>query len=212
MDGTTPPGPPDGLGSSRSGTSAGPVRDDLVFPGASDDAWRSGEPADDRSRWVVVAAVVAAVVVVVVAAIAVIGVRVLRGATSSSPTASGATSSVGALDVGACYRLPTDDASSDSVGDVAVVPCTEPHDGQVYAHAPLTFDDYPSDAALTAAAESGCGADDSSLDPSVASSDTMSPSWYAPLEADWADSPHTATCVIESNDPNGLTRSWTTTP
>jgi len=209
MDGTTPPGPPAGLGSSRSGTSAGPGRDDLVFPAASDDAWRSGEQADDRSRWVVVAAVVAAVVVV--AAIAVLGVRVLRGATGSSPTASGATSTIGALDVGACYRLPSDDASSDSVSDVEVLPCTEPHDGQVYAHVPLTFDDYPSDAALTAAAESGCG-DDSSLDSSVASSDTMSPSWYAPLEADWADSPHAATCVIESNDPNGLTRSWTTTP
>ena len=199
MDGTTPPGPPAGLGSSRSGTSAGPGRDDLVFPAASDDAWRSGEQADDRSRWVVVAA------------IAVLGVRVLRGATGSSPTASGATSTIGALDVGACYRLPSDDASSDSVSDVEVLPCTEPHDGQVYAHVPLTFDDYPSDAALTAAAESGCG-DDSSLDSSVASSDTMSPSWYAPLEADWADSPHAATCVIESNDPNGLTRSWTTTP
>jgi len=210
MDGTTPPGPPEGRGSSRSGTSAAPGRDDLVFPAASDDAWRSGEPADDRSRWVVVAAVIAAVVVVT--AIAVLGVRVLRGATGASPTASGATSSIGALDVGSCYRLPTDDTGSDSVGDVAVVPCTDPHDGQVYAHVPLTFDDYPSDAALTAAAESGCGADDSSLDASVASSDTMSPSWYAPLEADWADSPHAATCVIESNDPNGLTRSWTTTP
>ena len=169
MDGTTPPGPPEGLGSRGPGGSGASGRDDLLFPAAADGRWRSDDRPDSRSRWVLVAAV-------------------------------------------ACYRLPTDERGSDGGGTVDVTSCTEPHDGQVYARVPLAFDDYPSDAALTTAAESACGDADSTLDPSVASSDVMSPSWYAPLEADWADSAHSATCVVESNDPNGLTRSWTTSP
>ena len=210
MDGTTPPGPPEGLGSRGPGGSGASGRDDLLFPAATDGAWRSGDRADSRSRWVLVGAVVATVVVLAV--ISVIAVRALRAATSPAPTATGAGSAIGSLDVGSCYRLPTDGRGSDGGGTVDVTSCAEPHDGQVYARVPLAFDDYPSDAALTTAAESACGDADSTLDPSVASSDVMSPSWYAPLEADWADSAHSATCVVESNDPNGLTRSWTTSP
>jgi len=148
--------------------------------------------------------------VVVLALVVAVGVGVLRKATDATTSSSGATSSVGSLAVGACYRL-TDDRASDSVGDVTVTSRTQPHGSQVYARVPLSFDDYPSDAAVTSAADSGCGANDSALDSSVASN-RPSRSWYAPLAADWPDGPHVATCVVESDDPNGLTRSETSAP
>jgi len=99
MDGTTPPGPPEGLGSRGPGGSGASGRDDLLFPAATDGAWRSGDRADSRSRWVLVGAVVATVVVLAV--ISVFAVRALRGATSAGPTATGSGSAIGSLDVGA---------------------------------------------------------------------------------------------------------------
>jgi len=210
MDRSTPSGPSEESFSAPVATCGPPPARALLLPAPVDGAGRAGDPAGSPARWVVVSAVVATVVVLVL--VVAVGVAVLRGATDATTSSSGATSSVGSLAVGACYRLTTDDRTSDSVGDVTVTSCSQPHDGEVYAKVPLSFDGYPSDAALTSAADWGCGARDSALDSSVASNDTMSTSWYAPLEADWPGSPHVATCVVESDQPNGLTRSWTSTP
>jgi hypothetical protein len=202
MDGTTPPGPP-GPGSP---VPAGPPTGDLLFPAGTDDAWQRGGPPDGRSRWVVVGAAVATVLVLGAAVL--LGLRALEG--DPGPVAPGTSASVGDLAEGSCYRLRPDDRAADSVGGVDVVACTVPHDGQVYAKVPLDFDSYPADIELTSTADAGCADRDAgALDPAVAADDTISTTWYAPLEADWAESPHVATCVIESDDVDGLTRSWT---
>ena len=135
----------------------------------------------------------------------------LSAATSPSEVAApGATATIGELAVGACYHLREADRTADSVGEVDVVSCTSPHDGQVYAKVPLDFADFPGDVQLSSAADSACGAQDAvALDQGVRAVDTISPAWYAPLEADWADSEHVAACVVESDDADGLTRSWT---
>jgi hypothetical protein len=181
-----------------------------MFPAATDGTWQQGTAASSGRRWVVVVAAVA--VLVVVAGAVALGLRVLSNATSSTPSvaATGTSASIDTLAIGACYRLASEDRTADSIGDVDVVDCATPHDGQVYAKVPLNFADYPGDAALSSAADTGCGAQDTvALDPAVRAVDTISPAWYGPLEADWADSPHVAACVIESDDANGLTRSWT---
>lgn len=212
MSGTTPSLPPEGA---ASGT---PPRDlfappdsDLMFPASTDGTWQQGAATASGRRWVVVAAAVA--VLVVVAGVVALGLRVLSSATNSpsAVASTGSSASVSDLAVGACYRLASEDRTADSIGDVEVVTCTTPHDGQVYAQIPLNYDDYPGDAELSTAADAGCGAQDAvALDQAIRAVDTISPAWYGPLEADWADTPHVAACVIESDDPDGLTRSWTT--
>jgi hypothetical protein len=181
-----------------------------MFPAPADGAWQPGTPAPggDRSRWVVVLAAVATLVVLATAVL--VGLRAL-GVGTAAPDATAATASVGDLTVGTCYRLRPEDRTADSVGGVDAVACTTPHDGQVYAKVPLDFAAYPADIELTSTADAGCADQDAAaLDPAVDAVDTISPTWYAPLEADWAESPHVATCVIESDDADGLTRSWTT--
>ncbi len=181
-----------------------------MFPAATDDSWQQGTTSGSGRRWVLVVAAVA--VLVVVAGSVAVGVRVLSSATSgqSDVASPGSSASVGSLAIGACYRLQGDDRTADSVGDVDIVACTTPHDGQVYAHVPLNYADYPGDAELSTAADAGCADQDGvALDRAVRAIDTISLAWYGPLEADWADTPHVAACVIESDDPNGLTRSWT---
>jgi hypothetical protein len=202
LDGTTPPGPP-GPGSPAPGA---PATGDLLFPAEADATWQRGGRPDGRSRWVVVGAAVATVVVLGGAVL--LGMRALQG--EPGVPAAGSTASVGDLAEGTCYRLRPADRTADSVGAVDVVACTAPHDGQVYAKVPLDFTTYPADIELTSTADAGCADRDAgALDPAVGSIDTISPTWYAPLEADWAESPHVATCVIESDDVDGLTRSWT---
>jgi len=156
-----------------------------------------------------VLAAVAALLVVVGAVV--LGVRVLSAATAPSAVAEpGRTATIGALAVGTCYHLRDADRTADSVGEVDVVACTSPHDGQVYAKVPLDFADFPGDAQLSSAADSACGEQDAvALDPGVRAVDTISTAWYAPLEADWPDSEHVATCVVESDDTDRISRSWT---
>jgi hypothetical protein len=203
MDGSTPPGPP----VSGSSVVIPPPTGDLLFPAPADAAWEPGSPDVRRSRRVVVGAALATVLVLV--AVVLLGLRALGLGAGDSGVGVTATS-VGDLTVGTCYRLRAEDRTADSVGAVDAVPCTTPHDGQVYARVPLDFDSYPADIELTSTADAGCADQDAAaLDPAVDSVDTISATWYAPLEADWAESPHVATCVIESDDPDGLTRSWT---
>jgi hypothetical protein len=204
MAGTTPQDPP------TSGSPALPAPGDLIFPAASDGAWQQGASAAPRHRGVVVLAAVATLVVVSLAVV--VGLRLLSAATGTSDvSAPGTTATIGDLGVGACYHLREADRTADSVGEVDVVGCTTPHDGQVYAKVPLDFTDYPGDAQLSSTADSACVAQDAvGLDAGVHGVDTISPAWYAPLEADWADSGHVAACVIESDDPDGISRSWTT--
>jgi hypothetical protein len=144
-----------------------------------------------------------------------LGLRVLSNATGATTdvAAAGMSAPIDELALGARYRLASEDRTADSIGDVDVVAFTTPHDSQVYATVPLNYADYPGDAELSTAADAGCGAQDTvALDQAVRSVGTISPSWYGPLEADWADTPHIAACVIESDDPDGLTRSWTVSP
>ena len=202
MDGSTPPMPP------AAGSPAPPALPvgEPMFPVWGGTAGQPGRPEDGRSRRVVVVAVLATLLVLV--AVVLVGLRALGVGGGAAADSSG--TSIGDLSVGTCYRLQPEDRTADSVGRVDVVSCTVPHDGQVYATVPLDFDAYPADIQLSSTADAGCAdRDATALDPAVADDETISTTWYAPLEADWADSPHVATCVIESDDANGLTRSWT---
>lgn len=186
-----------------------PPTGDLLFPAPADAAWEQGDRDVRLSRRVVVGAALATVLVLV--SVVLLGLRALGiGTADAGSTATASATSVGDLAVGTCYRLRAEDRAADSVGAVAAVPCTTPHDGQVYARVPLDFDGYPADIELTSTADAGCADQDAAaLDPAVDAVETISATWYTPLEADWAESPHVATCVIESDDPDGLTRSWT---
>lgn len=67
---------------------------------------------------------------------------------------SGGDTDVFALQVGDCF---TDDSESEQVSSVPTVPCSEPHDSEIYAE--MTFDDgdYPGDDALAETAWRFCG-------------------------------------------------------
>ncbi len=176
-----------------------------MFPGQD-------SPGDGRTTARARAAIVIGVVallLVVVGGVAV-GVNALARFSAGAGRAAGATY-VADLAAGDCYLLGQDATAADTIDSVDPVPCTDPHDGQVYALVPLTFETYPSDDVVTSTADKECDAKNSALVPTALEDDTITPAWYAPVEADWPARAHVAVCVIEAaDDSDGLTRSWTT--
>ncbi|MEP6482350.1 MAG: septum formation family protein [Rhodoglobus sp.] len=104
------------------------------------------------------------------------------------------------LEVGDCFNEQTDEV----VSDVPTVPCTEPHDYEVYANITIDRDTYPGKDELSKLADDGCLApfatyiglslDDSSLDYS----------FYTPTLNGWIkDDDRGVTCI--AFDPAGKT-------
>lgn len=57
-----------------------------------------------------------------------------------------------AMEIGDCFQMPTEDL----VESVEAVPCTDPHDAQVYAKFDMPDGVYPGDAVVTEAGDTGC--------------------------------------------------------
>ncbi len=187
---------------------------------APHDPWQSAPPRrmSTGRRALVVGGVLLAVVGL--GAVAVAGVRAMSAfgtAVASgdpfgeAPSGSGEVAYPGELAVGDCYRMRPEDRVAETVGLVRVVACSVPHDGEVYAIPLLDFDRYPGEDAISSSAESSCDERaEAVLDQAVFEDEATYIAWFVPLGEDWVPGPNTASCVVETDTADGLTRSWVT--
>ncbi|MBP2457072.1 hypothetical protein ABID70_002598 [Clavibacter michiganensis] len=97
----------------------------------------------------------------------------------------------------------TDPADRHPVDDVSTVPCTEPHDFEVYAAVTLTGDDFPGDDAVDARADDLCGR---AYGPFVGfdyQDSIYDYQDYQPTSGSWSTGDRTVDCII--GDPAGKT-------
>jgi hypothetical protein len=124
-----------------------------------------------------------------------------RSATTGQITGNG---SVGVflLRVGDCFQNPSASQASAGVTEVPAVPCTIPHNAQVFAQLQATGTSYPGHDALLGQATSGCRAQVAgSLDKSKITS-TMGLHFLVPLAQSWADGRRTITCLVVDSTPD----------
>jgi hypothetical protein len=98
------------------------------------------------------------------------------------------------LNVGDCFDNP---AGAQTVNNVTAIPCTQPHNAQIYAKFKLTGSDfsYPGAAVVAQTARSGCNARIGSVNKSMTTS-TMSVRILLPEKAAWISGKRTVSCMV----------------
>ncbi|MEX5636584.1 DUF4190 domain-containing protein [Parafrankia sp. FMc2] len=91
----------------------------------------------------------------------------------------------------------TENPTGQEASTVDVVPCTDPHFGEVYAVYELPAGAYPGDPALEETAAVGCVKHAASVAPAVLENlDSLF--YFRPSEESWHDGNHTVTCVTSA--------------
>ncbi|HEX9032524.1 MAG TPA: DUF4190 domain-containing protein [Streptosporangiaceae bacterium] len=104
--------------------------------------------------------------------------------------------SIFSLQVGDCFQNPPESKAILHLSDVTAVPCTTPHDAQVFAQFNATDANFPGTQALVREATRGCRSRISaSLDKSKLTS-TMSLHFLFPQAQSWADGRRALTCLV----------------
>lgn len=125
----------------------------------------------------------------------------LDGAASVAPSALATPVGVARVAVGDCLG-GLGDTNVASAVTVVLVPCTQPHDYEVYAGFVLPSESYPGEDAVVAAAEDGCGARFESFTGSAYEGSELDFNYFIPPEAGWTISgSHLVSCLID--DPAG---------
>lgn len=109
------------------------------------------------------------------------------------------------LEVGDCFRDPTEDGGTDtqSVESVEAIPCDEPHDAEVYANVDVSSEgpSFPGGEQLTALAEDRCLEE---FEPYVGTTYEQSEytyGWLVPSEQSWDDlGDREINCVLYTMD------------
>jgi len=154
-----------------------------------------------------------AVVVVVVVALAAIGGFLLLGSdddddsSGGSDTATGSGDDVSVLDlkVGDCWNdIPDDGVETDTV---STVPCTEPHEGEVYAVSAMELgDDWPGQDQVSTEAEAECVQQFEGFVGMAYQDSALSIFYFSPTEDSWAAGDRGAVCVVvDPTTPDGKT-------
>ena len=120
---------------------------------------------------------------------------ILTDADSSSSTSGDTTTAVTRLSPGDCVN---DIEESNSLRDLPVVPCSSPHEGEVYAVFDLAAGAYPGDTAVEQQSEKRCGDE---FDGYASTPDNNLELFYLhPLESSWSLD-RGVTCI--ATDPRG---------
>lgn len=116
---------------------------------------------------------------------------------SSSPASSASPAGVSpfALGVGDCFDNPV--GGQNLITAISVLPCTQPHDQQVFAKFSLGGSNYPGDAAVQRQANSGCNSRSSDVDQSKTNS-SMRLYFLYPTSGNWILGQRTVICAIGS--------------
>jgi hypothetical protein len=107
------------------------------------------------------------------------------------------------LRVGDCFQNPSASDALLGVTYVTAVPCTKPHNAQVFAEFHTTGGaDYPGNASLTRQSDVGCRARIGGNLEQPKVTDTMGLHYLFPQAQAWADGHRTITCLIVDSTPD----------
>ncbi|RIJ48456.1 hypothetical protein DZG00_12675 [Clavibacter lycopersici] len=98
---------------------------------------------------------------------------------------------------------PAGDEDTDPVGDVSTVPCSEPHDFEVYANVTIAGDAFPGDDAVGSRADDLCGSAFGTFIDFDYQDSIYDYRSYQPTSGSWSTGDRTANCLI--GDPAGKT-------
>lgn len=136
------------------------------------------------------------------------GLTACSGSPDAQRDAAGAVASAGALgafsiQLGDCLKEPAvGGAEVEQVEDVAAVPCSQPHESEVYARFDLPDGPFPGDPAVSRAAEERCTTEFASYVGKPLAESTLEFYTFQPTESSWtAQSDREVLCVI--SDPAG---------
>lgn len=117
---------------------------------------------------------------------------------------------VGALEVGECVQ---DNTLRDKgqVETVDVVPCSQPHDEEVFAIVPLGGQSLPASAEVERLADQGCGARFRAYVGVALRGSRLDFGWWLPTKDAWASGDRTVVCTLESPDGSRLVGSMRNT-
>lgn len=87
------------------------------------------------------------------------------------------------IEVGDCFNEATDDV----VSDIPTVPCTEPHDYEVYASFDIDLAKYPGDDEVSRLADEGCYAPFETYIGISFDNSALDYSYYVPTQDGWND-------------------------
>jgi len=129
-----------------------------------------------------------------------LGVLLARSAdrdTEGEITEGGSVSAL-SLQVGDCLNGLEEGAD---VQNLPAVPCTQPHEGEVYAVFDLPEGDYPGEAAIFDQAEAGCGERLSSVAPEAYDDPSVGLFYLYPVELSWPDDREIVCIAISTSGP-----------
>jgi Domain of unknown function (DUF4190)/Septum formation len=122
---------------------------------------------------------------------------------ASSPAAGGShLTNVFSLATGDCFQNPPADQTLLGVTYVGVVPCTTPHNAQVFVEFPVSGTSYPGISALKREADQGCHARIPATVKKQKITDAMTLRYLYPLRSSWADGHRSVTCLIVNSTPS----------
>jgi Domain of unknown function (DUF4190)/Septum formation len=145
-----------------------------------------------RGRGMAIAGIVLSGVWVVVLVIVIISAQGQATRGSNGQINKAGNLSVFSLAVGDCFMNPS---SQQDIASVTAIPCTQPHDAQVFAKFNASGSSYPSN--FTQLASSGCSAQENRLNQSLVTS-SMTIRFIFPNQAAWEAGTHTVNCLVVS--------------
>jgi hypothetical protein len=125
-----------------------------------------------------------------------LGVSVAVMGTADDRSRAGLRMVIDDLQVGHCYEPATQNA----VGMVDVVPCNQPHVGEVFAIVRLREPKLPAEAELERLSDRVCAARFPQYVGVALRDSKLNFGWWTPTKESWADGDRTLVCVLE--DPN----------
>lgn len=141
-------------------------------------------------------------------AAALIALAALTACSSSSPVrdddtgevTEGGSADVFTVHVGDCFN----DTSESEVSELPLVPCSEPHDNEVFYEFDLPDGDYPGDTAIETATTTECDPVFATFIGTAYEDSELAYSWLSPTEESWDQVGDRAVqCVVY--DPSGQT-------
>jgi hypothetical protein len=107
-----------------------------------------------------------------------------------------------AIAIGDCLN---DAAADGTVSEVPTVPCTEPHDSEVFASVILEDGDFPGEEAIIAEADSGCLAQFAAFMGIEYEASTADIQYYFPTDVTWLSGDREILCLVYATDGAGNT-------